>query len=148
MQFFLIDPSSLVSCVGEGWVQAGLRPSQRRLREAGSAASTCRSAEHFLEGAKSETLVTSPVLQIFLFLTVKIDYNFLTEWNYSFWLRNKVFFFSKSLLLPSFNWKRHNYLKWHKWFWMSLPMQKSYLLKIIMVTVKADQHRKTKKLLT
>lgn len=42
-----------VSRVGEGRVQAGLRPGQRRLREAGSAASTLRSTEHVLEGAES-----------------------------------------------------------------------------------------------
>lgn len=34
----VIDPSSLIFCVGEGRVQAGLRPSQGRLREAGAAA--------------------------------------------------------------------------------------------------------------
>lgn len=44
----------LISCVGERWVQAGLRSSQRRLREAGSAASALRGAEQFLEWTQSE----------------------------------------------------------------------------------------------
>lgn len=52
-QFYVFTLIPFISCVGEGWVQAGLRPGQRRLREAGSAASTLRSTEHVLEGAES-----------------------------------------------------------------------------------------------
>lgn len=53
IQFYVFTLIPFISCVGEGWVQAGLRPGQRRLREAGSAASARRSTEHVLEGAVS-----------------------------------------------------------------------------------------------